>query len=396
MAVAVAACVVHAHIGSRRRETSLQPVAQSSAASADACDCAWAQRWSNACKPTADDGSRCWELCCGPTVTNQSPQHQSLNQNARAGNINAQHRSHQHTSAKAAARPRNISSLQFVHIPKTGGTAMEVTGRSHGLQWGKHRTKLPGGMCPFGCKGTWQPCSAWHIPPALFAEHGKNPYAGYTTFCNVRHPYSRAISEYIFLGGPCNAQDLNAGLQDILGKINASVVAIDDSFPHMPPDAVWLASRAQLTTARPMANLSDCHWLPQRVYAESCDFVLHIESLREDFEAMMRPFGNAIPTVELQRHRCPPSMPCKSFVEPCELPVGSLDSVSRSMLRHVYRHDFDRFGYDPQVLPSRKSVQWRELAQHTPHLDSAADVGSGTLIGLFGDDLVSGSGMYGD
>ena len=151
---------------------------------------------------------------------------------------------------------------------------MEVTGRSHGLQWGKHRSKMPGGMCPFGCKGTWQPCSAWHIPPAVFAEHGKNPYAGFTTFCNVRHPYSRAISEYIFLGGACNAQDLNAGLQDILGKINASIVTIQDSLPHMPADALWLASRAQFAGARPMANLSDCHWLPQNLYARSCDVVL--------------------------------------------------------------------------------------------------------------------------
>ena len=31
----------------------------------------------------------------------------------------------------------------------------------------------------------------------------------------------------------------------------------------------------------------DCHWLPQNLYARSCDVVLHIESLREDFEAMM-------------------------------------------------------------------------------------------------------------
>ena len=112
----------------------------------------------------------------------------------------------------------------------------------------------------------------------------------------------------------------------------------------------------------------------------------------------MRPYGNAIPNVELQRHRCPPSMPCKSFVDPCELPVGSLDSVSRAMLRRVYRHDFHQFGYDPQVLPSRTQVRWRELAvpQHMPHIESAADAGDGTLIRLFGDDLVSGSGMFGD
>ena len=109
---------------------------------------------------------------------------------------------------------------------------------------------------------------------------------------------------------------------------------------------------------------------------------------------MMRPYGNAIPDVELQRHRCPPSMPCKSFVEPCELPVGALDSVPRAMLRHVYRHDFHQFGYDPQVLPSRTAVRWRELV--VPHTDSAADLGDGTLIRLFGDDLVSGSDMFGD
>eukprot|EP00964_Phaeocystis_antarctica_P157702 scaffold128006_cov69-Phaeocystis_antarctica.AAC.6 len=388
---------VHAHVDSRSRESSLQPVAQSSAASADSCDCTWARRSANACEQTADDGSTCWKLCCSPIATIQSLQHRLSSPKAqeraakRAAKRSARHRSQQGAEA-------DISKLQFIHIPKTGGTAMEVTGRSHGLQWGKHRSKMPGGMCPFGCEGTWQPCSAWHIPPAVFAEHGKNPYAGFTTFCNVRHPYSRAISEYIFLGGACNAQDLNAGLQDILGKINASVIAIQDSFPHMPADALWLASRTQLAGARPMANLSDCHWLPQNLYAKSCDVVLHIESLREDFEAMMRPYGNAIPNVELQRHRCPPSMPCKSFVDPCELPVGSLDSVSRAMLRRVYRHDFHQFGYDPQVLPSRTEVRWRELTvpQHVPHIDSAADVSEGTLIRLFGDDLVSGSGMFGD
>ena len=87
-------------------------------------------------------------------------------------------------------------------------------------------------------------------------------------------------------------------------------------------------------------------------------------------------------------------MPCKSFVEPCELPVGALDSVTRAMLRNVYRHDFHQFGYAPQVLPSRTAVRWRELV--VQHTDSAADLEDGTLIRLFGDDLVSGSDMFGD
>ena len=107
-----------------------------------------------------------------------------------------------------------LSGLQLVHIPKAGGTTLEDFGLNRlDVRWGIHREHWPGGSCPYGCDGnaSWQPCSSWHIPRTVFTAVGpalardgagkptsQDPYAGYKTFCALRHPFTRAISEYIF------------------------------------------------------------------------------------------------------------------------------------------------------------------------------------------------------
>ena len=70
---------------------------------------------------------------------------------------------------KAYTRP-----LQLAHVPKTGGTSLEDLAAQAGVQWGLHRSDWPGQTpsndtkqeCAHGCKGTEQPCSPWHLPPA--------------------------------------------------------------------------------------------------------------------------------------------------------------------------------------------------------------------------------------
>lgn len=75
---------------------------------------------------------------------------------------------------------------QFVHVPKTGGTAVEDAGRAAGLRWGR--------LADFG------PCavpgtSHWHHPPALHPE----VYAGHRLFAVVREPYARLVSDFRYL-----------------------------------------------------------------------------------------------------------------------------------------------------------------------------------------------------
>ena len=89
--------------------------------------------------------------------------------------------------------------LQLAHVPKTGGTSLEDLAAQAGVQWGLHRSDWPGQTpsndtyqeCAHGCKGTEQPCSPWHLPPAYFEGREDSPYAGSHVFCVARHPFVR-------------------------------------------------------------------------------------------------------------------------------------------------------------------------------------------------------------
>jgi len=100
---------------------------------------------------------------------------------------------------------RKNATLEFIHITKTGGSAIEAAAARHGVVWGVcHFTRQhgigPGCSRPdFGWPRSPPTVSKgfsgelWHTPPAWM---NPNPYAGARTFTVVRNPYDRIISEY--------------------------------------------------------------------------------------------------------------------------------------------------------------------------------------------------------
>ena len=134
--------------------------------------------------------------------------------------------------------------LGFLHIPKTGGTAIEVWGKSHGVFWGKHDTSLEGEKRKTGC-------NAWHTPQRL-----KNK----DSFCVVRRPFDRLVSEY----------------KHRACAKHASTVCDLDHFNTWVRDLL----KGDL-------RVNDCHVLPQKDYMPFCDHVLNFDALQADFSALL-------------------------------------------------------------------------------------------------------------
>ena len=103
----------------------------------------------------------------------------------------------------------NNTSLEFVHITKTGGTAIEKAAAQAGITWGVCHYETRRDTCfplrpDLGWPKTFQLRSSivpypnfqgeyWHIPPHWFIQ---NPYSGSDAFVVVRNPYDRYISEF--------------------------------------------------------------------------------------------------------------------------------------------------------------------------------------------------------
>jgi len=247
----------------------------------------------------------------------------------------------------ANSTARSPSDLQFIHIPKTGGQSVEAYGYKHGYYWGGCRVR--GGQ--FGHPFTWpeQPspwhCSGFHVPPAVFESESMPAYTT-ETFCFVRHPFTRAISEYLFRAignattpgvlpaGRCTASALNEFIQEHAGTL--AKVAL-------------LHGISKLVHTSPPQD-ADCHWIPQWAYVDgidstrpACKHIRRQEFMEEDFGELMREFGQEYHAGDL---------PYANEVATCKLPVGSLSNASQALLRHAYRLDFERFGYDPSIVNS--------------------------------------------
>lgn len=82
--------------------------------------------------------------------------------------------------------PKRIWPWQFVHVPKTGGTAIEDAAREIGWDCGRFASFY---KCEIPC------ASHWHHPPSLHLE----VYLGYKLFSIVRNPYDRIVSDFRYL-----------------------------------------------------------------------------------------------------------------------------------------------------------------------------------------------------
>mmetsp|Transcript_138170 Transcript_138170/g.358959 ORF Transcript_138170/g.358959 Transcript_138170/m.358959 type:complete len:348 (-) Transcript_138170:145-1188(-) len=216
--------------------------------------------------------------------------------------------------------------LNFLHIPKTGGTSIE----DEGYEAPELDSQLWGRFANLGCSapcGTWSEpgvwpmchigencCSVWHIPP-LMDSMLAGQYQGCDTFCVVRSPVERFISQYKFRGGPCNQEVFAKDSRKKLAQLRSdSGRYIDDC--HYLPQVEYVFGRADLQnhTMRPF-----------------CQHVLKQENLVEDFNALMARFSLPL---TLQAH--------SYEMDTCKIPVAR---DVRKGIEDYYAEDFSAFGY---------------------------------------------------
>lgn len=223
---------------------------------------------------------------------------------------------------------KNETRYQFMHIPKTAGTAIEHAGKLAGQLWGKQTEGRYHGMptMPDGNR-----CSSWHIPAqTLDVLQLKNPYVdALGVFCVSRHPYNRFVSEYTYrvsLGTFGHGDHLcsEEALNDYLKK---SVLDVLEG-------RRWI---------------HDCHFLPQSEFIwdfttgrQWCLDVLRFDNLPSEMEALMVKWNLPV-TLAAEKYN-PSKAQCPG------LSTLNLTMETRIMIATAYWEDFEVLQYDPTLL----------------------------------------------
>ena len=237
---------------------------------------------------------------------------------------------------EAVLQRQRTARLEFVHITKTAGTAIEMAAGHAGIRWGS---------CHYWSKGHSETCGAnnpedrslvrdhrdscpvkyklpaWHLPPQCFPE-ALDPYAGRRTFLVVRNPFDRMLSEYRC---PWTGHAAEGGRDvESTKSLNAWIQRKIKRVPHR--------DGFRLGHGIPM------HWYAYKNGQQIVDHVLHFENLSADFARLMQRYALniSLPVAKVNTHQGTAH----------SLSVHDFDATSRQLIRDYYADDFRFFRYN--------------------------------------------------
>ena len=219
-----------------------------------------------------------------------------------------------------------FSRLSFIHIPKTAGTTIEELGSRQGILWGRYHLENDVALTQSKTKDVYY---NWHVPPRFYGQH--NPYKNSATFCVVRDPVSRIVSEYKWFHADDhskdNPTDMNTWLDNMLTENNVYITGGIDGHGH-----------------------KHGHLFPQHFYVyntsgkKTCDHVLLMDDLTHQFNRLMKQYG--IDTVRMTddtRYNDSDFTVSESDIDPSNL----------SKIRELYKEDFKLY----RMLQQKKEVE---------------------------------------
>jgi len=275
-----------------------------------------------------------------------------------------------HVDAKLFVPPaRKRDKLEFVHIPKTGGSAIEYVGSLSNVTWGVcHWLARP--LAGPGChKPDWKGFDArqkigdkeiiweqWHIPPRYVPEI--SPYQNKKLFAVVRNPYERFISEFYCPYTGWNKVDwsrANRDFDDPMGTTidearkwgNFKKQAGPQEKKNETPNKLneFLMERLEKKVKWTAHYIPMAHYVYDEEGNQIVDHVLKHENLQEEFTDLMAEYD--LP-VYLNR-----TINQRSGAKEIRMTVRDLFPATIRRINHLFRDDFTKFGYemiDPESL----------------------------------------------
>lgn len=266
--------------------------------------------------------------------------------------------------------------LMFMHIPKTAGTSIEISGLEHNILWGAKLFNSETFASIFGtemhamCETEFHRkrcCGApWHVPLRFWIEYFHEKPQGHhhiekffdlntvDYFCVVRNPFDRMISEYKYLLHLSQKHrfkpqrlfkehgiDIGNGF-DIKDKTEEFVCT---EFALNQWVQIALGDYVQIRCDEP--DMMETHFYPQYESVfdsqcrQICPNVVRFEHLDGDMKELLERYNlHGVYQTLAKTHETKLAV-CEEY----GLGVQNLTEVSKALIYHRYRQDFQAFGY---------------------------------------------------
>ncbi len=195
--------------------------------------------------------------------------------------------------------------IEFIHIPKNAGTTIENIANDVNIKWGRFKPEHK----EYNSMNNEinDKCSYWHIPPKDFDNN--SIYDVNETFCVLRNPYDRIVSEYKYR---------NKNEEHTPEKMNSWIKE------HLIPENYQHGGL-------------NCHFLPQSDFIYdaqnnvTCDNILDFDNLSSEFNKLTELHDIDLKLNNGIKH----NKTMKSVT------VSDIDDDVKDLIRNIYKRDFD-------------------------------------------------------
>lgn len=238
--------------------------------------------------------------------------------------------------------------LRFIHIPRTAGTTIESCSGffPRGVPlWGERDEKLRG-LQGVGKGKSNDKCYGQHVPPSMLVNSRRSIFEDRTsTFCVVRDPYDRLVSQFGFINlfgtkhkYQCTAESMNTYLLGELQKVHKGRTFLADC--HFTPQSLFVFGYDP-STGRANRNQ---RW---------CQKILRFDGLAKNFNSFMEQSGYGVRILDAGKKdgRLQGSSPdCRA------LSTKDLSPEVIALANEIYKDDFETLGFQSRKATGAEAI----------------------------------------